>query len=275
MALYRTALRLATVEALRPAKLLGTQGPWPTLAGACVFDTRIDPIEDLAQGGRKPVIAVYTEGDIGYGSQKRGGPPFRREVDLVFEISSIELAPSDADPGVFVAGVSWTDAELEATLDRIETEIYYALLFATRGPTMKVGELTKTVWRALTGSMVSDPRSHPHRSSEEGARYAMRTLTWKVQVADDWFDGSPREQLKGFDRFPEPLRSAAQILSDCSLANARLLGGLADGMPAPPPLPRLKKVGLDIEIIPRSGKRSGAANVSALIGLPLWTERRS
>ncbi len=100
MALYRTALRLATLESLRPTALLKTQGPWPTLAADRVFDSRLDPIEDLTKDQHKAVIVVYTEADLGYGSQKRGGPPFRREVDLIFEISQIASAPSEADPSV-------------------------------------------------------------------------------------------------------------------------------------------------------------------------------
>ena len=172
MALYRTALRLATLEALRPTAVLGTSGPWPTLAANNVFDSRLDPIEDLTKDQHKAVVVVYTEMDEGYGAQHRGGPPFRRIVDLVFEISQVTSAPAEADPAIYVAGIPQTDAELEAELDRIETEIYFALLYAPSG----------SIWRRLTGRMVTDPRSAVHRTSEEGARLAWRTVTWKVPL---------------------------------------------------------------------------------------------
>ncbi len=163
MALYRTALRLATLESLRPTALLKTQGPWPTLAADRVFDSRLDPLLDLTKDQHKAVIVVYTDEDLGYGSQHRGGPPFRREVDLIFEISQIASAPSEADPSVYIAGIPQTDAELEAELDRIETEIYFALLFASNGATMNMARAggtprVETLWRALTGRMVTDPR---------------------------------------------------------------------------------------------------------------------
>ena len=59
MALYRTALRLATLESLRPTALLKTQGPWPTLAADRVFDSRLDPLLDLsAHLGVEDLIAV-------------------------------------------------------------------------------------------------------------------------------------------------------------------------------------------------------------------------
>jgi hypothetical protein len=264
MALYRTALRLAAIEGLRPAKLLNSSGPWPTLAQARVFDTRLDPIEDIAAAARKAVIVVYTEHDIGYASQRRGGVPFRREVDLVFEISQIAAAPSDADPNLYIAGVPETDAELEAEIDRIETEIAFALFYAPGG----------LIWRRLTGNgMVTDPRSAPHRTSEENLRLAMRTVTWKVQVPDDAFDPLPREEQKGLDRLPEPLKSVAYQLREAGWPET-LIGGLAEGMPAMPLARPLKSIGLNVEIVPRGGTPTGTANMSSLIALPLWTERR-
>jgi hypothetical protein len=276
MAFYRTALRLATIETLRPSPLLGSSGAcWPTLAEARVFDTRIDPIEDLKPEQHKAVIAVYTEAEIGYSGQKRGGPPFRREVDLIFEISQIVSAPSDADPNVYIAGVPWTDRELEAELDLIETQIYYALMFAP-GPTVKLGSIRATIWRALTGSMVTDPRSAPHRSSEEGGRIAMRTVTWKVQVPDDDFEqriGPPPADPEIIDRLPDPLRWVGKELIEIEPKYKSLLEGLALGMPVAKALPQLTSVGVNVEIIPSGAARTGTANLSALIGLPLWSKQ--
>jgi hypothetical protein len=95
MGLYRTALRLATLEALRPSGLLASDGPWPTLAGKHVFDSCIDPIEDLPVERATPVIVVYTEKDDGRSGQYAGGPPFLQTVDLVFEISRIASIPRE------------------------------------------------------------------------------------------------------------------------------------------------------------------------------------
>ncbi|MEB2519842.1 hypothetical protein SOP85_31175, partial [Pseudomonas sp. YuFO20] len=58
--LAREFLRLCALEALAPSGA-PESGPWPTLAGKYVFDTRLDPIDDLA--GPLPVISVYTENE--------------------------------------------------------------------------------------------------------------------------------------------------------------------------------------------------------------------
>jgi hypothetical protein len=271
MAFYRTALRLATIESLRPAALLNTQGPWPTLAGARVFDTRLDPFDDI---GPKPkaAIAVYTEADPGYAGQRRGGPPYRREVDLVFEISQIAKAQSDSDPSVYVAGVPLTDPELEAELDRIETEISLALMFNTNGITIRHGGETKPLWRALTGRMVTEPRSMPHRTSEESERLAMRTVTWKTQVPDDLFEIPPPADVTGLDRLPEPLRAVAKALENTPGASV-LLKGLAGGMPTMAPAVLLDGINVNAELLRPGQARTGNPNLSAAIAFPTWTWR--
>lgn len=283
MALYRTALRLAAIESLRPAALLATQGPWPTLAGPRVYDSRIDPILDLKPGieNRRAAIVVYTEADQGYGSQKRGGPPFRREVDLVFEIS--QFAAEGAGDS-YTAGYAYSDAELEAELDRIEAEISFALFYARNGALISRPQLERDcapppgaemqpLWRALTGSAVTEPRSHPHRTSEEGARLAIRTLTWKVQCPDDhWPTLAPHEAPHGLGRFPFPLRGVARALAQTQ-AYAPLLNGLADGFPAPAKADQLTSVGLNVEMLPPGGARTGNPNVSGVVAMPLWTVR--
>jgi hypothetical protein len=140
MSLARCALRLATVEALRPTALLVSDGPRPTIAKKCVFDSRLDPIEDLAVGESRPVVVVYTDDDEGSPGQKVGGPPFKQLVELCFEVSVVASAPSDADPAVFVAGIPETDAELEASLDLLEAQIKFICFY---GP-------TGALWRDLS-----------------------------------------------------------------------------------------------------------------------------
>jgi hypothetical protein len=278
MGLYRTALRLATIEALRPTALLGAPvgAAWPTLAQWRVFDSRIDPIADITPAMHKAAIVVYTEATMGYGGQKRGGPPFRQEVDLVFEISQIASAPSDADPTVYIAGVPYTDRELEAELDLIEWQIYYRLMFAQGAdvPTVKVGSIRKSIWRALTGEMITDPRSAPHRTSEENARLAMRTMTWKIQVDDDHFPtciGPPPANPDPLDTLPNPLRWVGKELIEVSETYKPLLEGLAAGMVVSPPLPQLAGINVNAEIIPPGQAQTGTENVSAQIGFPLWS----
>ena len=67
MALARLALRLAAIEALLPSAVAAT-GPYPTVAGAQVYDSRLDPIADpdaweafLTEVEGNPIVIVYTE----------------------------------------------------------------------------------------------------------------------------------------------------------------------------------------------------------------------
>lgn len=225
MSLARLALRLATVDALAPAALLTSNGPWPTLAGKHVYDSRIDPIEDLKPDAPQLAVAVYTEYDKGKGGQARGGPPFLQTVDLTFEISVIVKVASEADPAVFVVGEPETDAELEASIDLLEAQIRFALLYAPAGET----------WRQITKSRVHDPGSLPHRTSEEGARLAKRTVTWKVEVNDDCYDPAPAVTPAGAARLPFPLQYLATALAATSYGG-KIIAGLT-GEPTLPVMP--------------------------------------
>ncbi len=257
MGLYRTALRLATLEALRPTGLLGQATPsWPTLAADWVFDSRIDPLEDALIRGGKPraAIVVFTDGDMGYAGQHRGGPPFRRIVDLCFDISQIAWEPTGDNE--YVAGVPLTDAELEADLDRIESEIALALLYAPGGK----------IWRQLTGSMVTDPRTTPHRDSEEGARLAWRSMVWKVQVPDDSFEALPLTNLVGLNRLPQPLQGVAAQLLESSYGSV-IAAALGLSMPTMPLGTPLTTVTLGQEVVPPGKTATGTANLAGEVSL--------
>lgn len=225
MSLARLALRLATIEALRPTSSIAGNGPWPTLAGIRVFDSRLDPIEDLGDlgpGEDCPVVCVYTNEDEGKAAQARGGPPFFDTVDLEFEISIVVKVPSDADPTVYVVGEPLTDPELEASLDFLEAQIRFVLLY---GPT---GE----IWRHISKSRVHAPHSAPHRSSEEGARLAKRTMKWRVEIRDDCWDPAPATTPTGNAVLPNPLQWLAGQLASGSYG-AKIIAGLAAEPTAP------------------------------------------
>lgn len=247
MGLYRLALRLAVMEALRPTALIGNPAAaWPTLARDHVFDSRIDPIDDLPAAGAVPVIAVYTEADEGTSSQNRGGPPFYQRVDLTFEISQVARVTSADDPNLYAAGIPQTDPELEAELDRMEYEIGFALYYAPSG----------VLFRKLSGRKVTDPRSHPYRTSEEGARLARRTITWKVGLDSDLGDGSPVITPIGLARLPDPLASVITALG-ATTYGARLAKGLAATLPVMPVATPLKTVAMAAEVTKPGGAEFG------------------
>jgi hypothetical protein len=163
MSLARTALRLATMEALAPTVCLNGAEPWPTLAGKHVFDSR---------------------------------------------------------------------------LDLLEAQIGFILFYHPTGK----------IWRDVTGRKVEDPRSVPHRSSEEGVRLARRTVTWKTELKiADCFDAAPFTAPTGLDRLPPPLRGVIEALA-ATAYGAKIGAGLALGAPVMPLAQPLGKIvpGLDI-----------------------------
>jgi hypothetical protein len=108
MSINRAALRIAAVLALRGR----------TSAGAAVFDSRADALEDVALGVNVPVISVYTEEDK---TRDR-----RREVDLVIEFAVTSRVQLEGETHVIASPE--TDEALELTLDVLEAEITDALM---------------------------------------------------------------------------------------------------------------------------------------------------
>ena len=253
MSLARAALRLATIEALCPTAVLRADGPWPTLARKHVFDSRIDPLEDLTIGEGCPIICVYTEHDDGKAGQRRGGPPFLLTIDLVFEFSVIVKIARESDPSEVDLAYPETDPELEVSLDLIEAQIKFVLFYAPAGQ----------IWREVSRSRVHNPRSVVHRSSEEGAKLARRTMTWKVEVEDDEFDPAPPAALTGLAILPRPLRQVAEMLPRGSYGRKVIAGLVAE--PTAPVMPiatPLETVTLNAKIAdPSTGTLPSAAQI--------------
>ncbi|MDQ2080480.1 hypothetical protein RA307_09835 [Xanthobacteraceae bacterium Astr-EGSB] len=258
MSLARAALRIATLEALRPTAAIVSDthpagGPWPTLAGARVYDSRIDPVDDLAASERRPVIVIYTDEDNSDPAQKAGGPPYKRIVDLVVELSVIALGlVGEGEEEAYVVGTAYTDAELEIELDLLEAQARFALHY---GP-------TGAIWRKLTGRKVIDIHSLPHRTSEEGDRLALRTVRIKLVIPDDCYDPAPSGSEAGNDRLPEPLRGVIIALAATSYG-AKLAQGIAPAVPAMPAAVSLDAVALRLDVADPQGQPGGAVEAVA------------
>jgi len=244
--LARIALRLATVQALAPA---GTPeaGPWPTLAGAEVWEERLDLIaqseapEDIAQAlaalENKPVVIVYTEDHhtLPYGQSKY--PAEENVVTLAIEISlgvqgvvrvkakNADGAPVEIEVGSIEAPV--TDRQHAAILDMLEAQVRYILDRRNAAPS---AALYHTV-AAETRSIHSDPQ----RAADRTLRLALRTLKFHVKVAGDRWPAPGEAPGAGLMRLPEPLRGVALALPENSSAG-QLCAALADMVPAAAPL---------------------------------------
>lgn len=221
MTLASTALRLAAIEALRPAASTKPHGPWPTIAKWRVYDAKLDNIDDLATDNRAPVVIVYTDDEKAV-SYANDGRPFRRTASLGIEMSIPQIVQDPDNQGHFYAEAPETDAETEASLDLLAASIEFALFL---GPTGRI-------FRILT-SKVSGISYQNGGTSEEAARLAFRSMTIDVELPDLCFSLAPTAPLTGLDRLPEPLRSVIAALPDQSYGRA-IGTALADFAPTAP-----------------------------------------
>lgn len=233
--LARTFLRLCALEALRPSSRLEANGPWPTLAANYVYDSRLDPMDDVAEDERRPVVAVYTEESDLDRIAQAGPVLYKSAVNLVFELSVI-ATDRDDEASPFVAGIALTDAELEASLDVFEDQIYHALHFGPTG--------------ALFRRMIKLPclswQSHPMRASQEAIRIAARTIRVRIDLKEFCYEAAPPSPRTGLDRLPAGLRGIAAALSGSTYL-AKIVAGLAAAAPAMPVRAPLESAGMTID----------------------------
>ena len=162
----RSALRLATVATLING---GNGPPWPTVAGAYVYDSMIDSVVDVVPSKRRPVIIVRTDDDnLIFNRFQIAG----RQCRLLIEFGVLTASTTKIN-GVEEARVDWprTDSALEAFLDLLEWQIWAAL----RGYS-HWARLYQDRWHYGTISSYSSvPRfSAPERGA---VRLAVRTLS--------------------------------------------------------------------------------------------------
>lgn len=233
--LARTFLRLTALEAVRPSALLASDGPWPTMAASYWFDSRLDPIEGMGENERRPVGCIYTEDDTQEKISQAGPIFYASSVSLVFEIS-VEAVGRDGDTGDFIAGTAYTDAELEASLDALENQIWHALHFAPSG----------ALFRAVAKMPALRWQSHPMRSSEESGRLAARTIKAQFDIKEVCYQAVPTAPPTGLDRLPPALKKIALAL-DGSTYLAKIIAGVAGAAPVAPVRVPLTGVGVTVD----------------------------
>jgi hypothetical protein len=247
--LARTFLRICALEALRPSTLIAADGPWPTLAGKFVYDSRLDPIDDLSEDEVRPIAVIFTEEDNLDRFAQHGPILYASTVDLVIEISTIGKAR--ADDGEYAPGYAYLDPEIEAELDLLEHQIFWHLHF---GP-------TGALFRKMAKLPLADWQSLPDRSSEEKVRLAKRTIRAKVPLRELCYEAAPLAPPTGLDRLPTLLAEIGAALSDTS-AVRKLVDALAGGSPVAATRVDLETVGLSIDAHGTTGA-AGAGDVEA------------
>jgi hypothetical protein len=240
----RMLLRAATVLALTR----GGDGPYPTMAGEAVFDSRLKPVTDIAQETMTPVAMVYTADDKRTNMSKAGGrPTWKRTVTLVIELA-ISSVSKDR--------MAWieTDADLEALLDLFELEVEVALADPSNPWAM--------AWRKLARCIESWD-SEPFRSAEQSVRYAVRQISIEIEIAQDCLPQATTDKVIAADgnalSIPYLADLEAQIRTSPIFESTRaMMSGARDLVQ----LPALKRVALKLDTAPVDGRPDVEAVIS-------------
>lgn len=122
MSIYRTVSRLAVVTALNNSM----QAPWPTLAGPNIFDSKIEPVEDMATDRIFPTCVVYTDYDKDHWT--KGSKVHKdRLMTVTLELLMVQAIKPDEAQEVYQLDCPMTDSEIETSLDVFEAQVYRAL----------------------------------------------------------------------------------------------------------------------------------------------------
>ena len=252
MSLSRLALRLSAVEALNPSATLAS-GPWPTIAGPNVFDSRIDPIETAATREEyeaaitaldtKPILTVYTEDDHAapYGTDKIW--PSRQTVTLVIELmiaarGQVTIEEPNGAGGVTPVTIGSLDAPItdrqhESLLDWLEAQVRYIFNPNNYAP-------SAVLFRKVALNCVQIT-SDPQRDSARATRLALRTLKFHFQIAAEVWPAPGSTPASGLSALPAPLAAIAQALPDGSSGLA-ICTAIAANMPTPTTLTQLTTI---------------------------------
>ena len=167
MSLTRLVMRLAAARALRDH----------TLAGARVFDSAVDPIDQTIAENRQPLLVLTTdEHEADITGRDLAGDSHR--CDLVIELAiaaRVEVPARDGQGGQITIAIPHTDEGMELTLDMMEHQVIVALTRDDNAWSRAWMKLVPRVTRRL---------SRRGASSENGVRFAARQLVLTCDLVD-------------------------------------------------------------------------------------------
>ncbi|MBB3965948.1 hypothetical protein [Rhizobium metallidurans] len=212
------ALRLITIETLRPTSAVLAKGGFPTFAGKNVLDSRAVSTQDIDHTqAYTPVLSVHTGTST---NTSRGALADLEdfECECVLDIRA-ELAIAAEEGGtVYAVPMAATDAEGELVLSALCAQVQFLLERSERG----------VAWRRIAPRVIS-LEEMPFEFPDLGLRYLRRTMRYRLQVPGDLF-------LASEGGLPEPMRSIFEALPEQSYAKAKLaeLAGYFTAETAPP-----------------------------------------
>ncbi|NTI27664.1 hypothetical protein [Rhizobium rhizogenes] len=215
------ALRLVAVEVLLPTASQ-PDGPFPTLAGALVCDSRAAPLEALRQDAPyTPVISLYTPES---GVKLRGphAAASDTEADAWLDIVA-ELAVRASENGVdFTDAMAGDDPEARLVLAALCAQVRFLLERSQTGG----------LWRKLVRN-IEEIEYKTFAVPELGLRWQRVTMRFHCSIRDDDFDTAS-------GGLPEPIRSVYEALPAASYAKEKLAALAAHF--APEILPALREI---------------------------------
>lgn len=191
MSVYRTIGRLAVVSALNNY----LQAPWPTLAGPNIFDSKIEPVEDMQSDRVFPCCVVYTDYDKD-GWNKGSKVHAQRLMTFTLELLIVQAAQVSAGngpdgqplPPTYALDCPYTDSEIETSLDMFEVQIFRALTSGT---------VASDAFNYLCPSYINVV-SRRGASVEGGVRLAARQITMEMNTVRDNSAGAIPPEIAAF-----------------------------------------------------------------------------
>ena len=206
------ALRRAVVELLT-AK---------TIAGAFVYDTRLDQIDVTDARDHRPVISVYTEEDDAKPYTHKEIYPNDTTITVVVEtmiLGSVQVTVQNGDGStslVDIADIADCDAMTEGLLDILSHQVRRRMAFKDTD--------TQTDAYAAVAMQILDVRSYPQRTEDKSSRIAARSIHFRVKVLTD------KDAIVA-GTLPEPLATVAAKLTLPS--STAIIGQVAGKLVAP------------------------------------------
>lgn len=184
MSINRLIARMAVVSALNN----NLKEPWPTYAGNMIFDSKIEPVEDIALDRAFPCIVVYTDYDKDPWTK---GNAFTtdRMLTVTLELLVVQAAEVEGPEGtVWKIEAPVTDSEIEASLDILEMQAFRAL---TKGT--PASDCFNYICETPTNVI-----SRRGASIEGGQRLAARQITMEMKANRDLTNGTIPKEIEAF-----------------------------------------------------------------------------
>lgn len=198
------ALRLVTMEVLRPHAAVVAKAGFPTVAMGRVYDSQEIPIQALdPERDYTPVIALHS-GDASVSPRGEASDftdvDHRAVLDIVVELA---ILAEDLN-GAFADAMAGNDPQARLVLSALCSKIRFLLERSAKG----------ALWRRLVKRVVSC-ESMPFAVPNLGLRFQRVTLRYTVELRADLYDLED-------GGLPEPLRSVAESLPAGSYAKEKL-----------------------------------------------------